>query len=90
MASGAMGDMADCPDMVAQPSGLCHAHCDGDHQSLDKPGTPHVQPFVSAELSVVMQLLDVAAPTRSALTKPLLAARSVAPPLIIRNCCFRI
>lgn len=86
----AMADMADCPEMEAQRSGLCQAHCDGSHQSLDKPGAPHVQPFVSGELSAVVQLRAVIAPTRTALARPLLSARSAAPPLIIRNCCFRI
>lgn len=89
-ASEAMADMADCPEMEAQRSGLCQAHCDGSHPSLDKPGAPHVQPFVSGELSVVVQLPGIAAPTRAALIQPLLSARSSAPPLIIRNCCFRI
>lgn len=89
-ASGA--SMPDCTDMEmpqSPQSMLCAAHCEAGHQSLDTPGAPHVQPFVAGALAVVLsgdsgRYAPVTAPQADSLT------RSTAPPLTIRNCCFRI
>lgn len=69
---------------------LCHAHCQPDTQSLDKPDLPDVSPFVAiALLSIIADstiLLQQVYPPR----EPLFLRRITSPPLSIRNCCFRI
>lgn len=87
-ASTKMGDMAGCKGMDKNQDALCTAHCEVGHQSLDTPGTPHVQPFIAAELAIV--LVDApqqGVPRASSDSNRL--TRATAPPLSIRNCCFR-
>lgn len=74
---------------VEQPS-LCHAHGQVGHQSLDKPDLPQVQPFVAVSLMQALTYFDTA--YRPSLPQPraLVLTRTTAPPLSIRNCCFRI
>ncbi|MFZ6747014.1 hypothetical protein ACO0LC_27615 [Undibacterium sp. JH2W] len=84
--------MGDCAGMDKEQPALCHAHADDPYskQSLDKPQTPDVQPFVLAGLTLTLQLTDTAGlpPERQPQLSHL--ARSSAPPIAIRNCCFRI
>jgi hypothetical protein len=91
-ASAAMPDqdMPGCQDMDQVQPSLCHAHGQIGNQSLDKPELPHVQPFIMAGLAV--QLSPVAIIARAIGTPPAAAllTRTTAPPLAIRNCCFRI
>lgn len=84
-------DMPGCqgmpPDQAAPT--LCAAHCDEPAQSADTTSAPAVQPFIQAALSVVLTYGNAARfthlmPDRGNLN------RSGSPPLIIRNCCFRI
>lgn len=83
--------MPGCTGMMdmGQPS-LCQAHCDTGHQSLDTPDAPQVAPFLARELALVLP--DIAAVEPAAPLHPdaTLLARSTAPPLAIRHCCFRI
>jgi len=94
--------MAEMPSDMGQPSmsgcigkdavqpNLCHAHDQVGKQSLDKPGTLVVQPFVSSSLVITLIALnDLDYPADHHPQSPLLT-RSTAPPLSIRNCCFRI
>lgn len=81
-------DMPGCQMDIAD-KGLCKAHCEAGNQSLDKPATPHVSPFIPAELAVVLVVGAVTA-SESALPVANWLARTTAPPLTIRNCCFRI
>lgn len=69
---------------------LCHAHCDPGQQSLDTQAAPQLPQFVSAGLTLVLPDLRLAAHTLVAHPKVLLLERATAPPLSIRNCCFRI
>lgn len=83
-------DMSDCPGKdTAQPS-LCHAHDHSGNQSLDKPLLPDVVPFIPSALVTKLVALDPA--NRPAYFSPdsTLLLRTTAPPLSIRNCCFRI
>lgn len=83
-------NMAGCQGMdTAQPS-LCHAHDQVGNQSLDKPGTPQVQPFLAIGLGLPLIPIDVV--SRPTVTSPetVQLTRATAPPLSIRNCCFRI
>ena len=73
----------------AQPS-LCHANDQAGNQSLDKPPMPHVQPFMAAALTLVFQNIEIVDNATDAQPNSLPLARSTAPPLSIRNCCFRI
>lgn len=84
--------MAGCEGMdMAQP-GLCHAYAHGQagKQSLDKPDLPPVQPFVPVGLVLALDAVDVAARPRATPPESSLLTRTTAPPLAIRNCCFRI
>ena len=82
--------MAGCAGVdKAQPS-LCHANDQAGNQSLDKPSMPHVQPFMAAALTLVFRNIDVVDYSTDAQPNSLLLARTTAPPLSIRNCCFRI
>jgi hypothetical protein len=88
---------ADSPEMspgcmgmdMEQPS-LCHAQDQVGNQSLDKPQLPHVQPFVPVGLVQAIVSIDAAYHPLPSRPRPLYLTRATAPPLSIRNCCFRI
>ncbi|MDE2429461.1 MAG: hypothetical protein KGM99_12070 [Burkholderiales bacterium] len=82
--------MAGCKGMDQQQSDLCHAHIQVKNQSLDKPNLPQVQPFLATKLVATFHFIDVAYRPTITQLQPLELTRSVAPPLSIRNCCFRI
>lgn len=85
-----MQGMSNCEGMDTQQPSLCHAYDQVGNQSLDKPGLPHVQPFAAAALTLVFRDVEIAySPIATQLDSHLLT-RSTAPPLSIRNCCFRI
>jgi hypothetical protein len=88
VASMTQADMPCEEEMTADHSNLCHAHCKADPQSADKfqpPGVPKLADLVSDfPLPFVTP-----APVGALLQAPLLR-RTVAPPLAVRNCCFRI
>lgn len=78
----------DTPDPV-QPA-LCHAHGQVGKQSLDKPEPPPVQPFNAVGLVISLPFADMVAADAGAPVHIPSLARLTAPPLAIRNCCFRI
>ncbi|MES2509989.1 MAG: hypothetical protein V4625_08670 [Pseudomonadota bacterium] len=70
-----------------QPN-LCHAHCQADSQSADKyqfPSLVAVDALPAAPALQIALLPFVEAPSQA----PYLQ-RTTAPPLSIRNCCFRL
>lgn len=77
-------------DMQIDQPGLCHSHCEAGKQSADTPQAPLVQPFVAAELRVVLSVAESDAPYHALQPESVILKRSTAPPLAIRNCCFRI
>lgn len=88
MAHGHEMSCCDKPD-PAQPA-LCHAHGEAGKQSLDKPDLPAVHPFSAVGLAIPLSpvvTLDSAASTP---VDGAWLARTTAPPIAIRNCCFRI
>lgn len=90
--SGDMSGMTHCDGMDTTQPGLCHAHAHDqtNKQSLDKPDFPEVAPFAPAGLVLVATLVDSAAyPTTFSPVSQFLT-RATAPPISIRNCCFRI
>ena len=64
---------------------LCQKHCHGDQQSQGglAPAVGFVPSFI-----VALDVREVAAP--ATLVSPPALLHAIAPPLIIRNCCFRI
>lgn len=89
--SGLMPNCANMDmNMDAEQSGLCHAHCDPGHQSSDTPAAPQVPPFVTAGLALVLPDLRLATLPLAVHSGVPLLAHAAAPPLAIRNCCFRI
>ncbi len=86
-----MADMPDCQSMDLEQPNLCQAYGQVGDQSLDKPSLPQVQPFVAAALTLVLFEIKLAADNpATAPPAPFLLTRATAPPLAIRNCCFRI
>lgn len=85
-----MQGMAGCHGMDDMQPSLCHAHDQVGNQSLDKPELPQVQQFVAMGLGLPLTSIDVV--FHPAISQPdsLWLTRSTAPPLSIRNCCFRI
>jgi hypothetical protein len=80
---------APCPNMDMQQPGLCKAHCEAGQQTVDAYSPVHATPFVAAALAVVMPQLPEAAPVVAGHDSSSLS-HSTAPPLSIRNCCFRL
>lgn len=71
----------------AQPN-LCHAHCQVGHQSADKYQTPSPPAMDTLPADLALQViipLFALAPLQ-----PPHMQRTTAPPLTIRNCCFRL
>ena len=74
--------------MDDEQPGLCHAHCQAGQQSADKYQVPGL-----ASLAVLATDFPLPSFTPALLGAPLqapLLRRTTAPPLAVRNCCFRI
>jgi hypothetical protein len=69
-----------------QPA-LCHAHCGAGQQATDNQ--PVQMPAAVLVSGLAVTPAPVATPARHSPHSSLLA-RATAPPLAIRNCCFRI
>ena len=83
-------DMPGCEGMDAEDPVLCQNHGQVVNQSLVKAELPNVSPFTAAMLVQTVSHADSACQTTTFHTPSLLLARSTAPPLSIRNCCFLI
>ncbi|WP_228893955.1 hypothetical protein [Pseudoduganella aquatica] len=91
MAAKVMQDaMPGCTEMNVGKPGLCQAHCASGHQSLDAPATPHIGAFIATGMVAVIPIRVVFDSELPTLVSSTLLARSTAPPLAIRHCCFRI
>lgn len=89
-ADSGQGAMSGCTGMDEQQPGLCKAHCDRNHQTLDTPAAPHVAPFVATSLTCVLPDAGVAAPVLANRDAALPLEHATSPPIAIRHCCFRI
>ena len=68
--------------------GLCHAHCQAEHQSADKYQVPAIAvPIHFGTGFITLRLVPI--PPGAPLQAPLLT-RTTAPPVAVRHCCFRI
>jgi hypothetical protein len=85
-------DMPDCEGMDPAQSTLCHlyAHGEPSKQSLEKTPVPDIQPFVPVALVLDLRFFDVASIPEAKPYLPIALTRTTAPPIAIRNCCFRI
>ena len=91
-ATGMAGDMANCDGMDPTQSTLCHtvAHGELTKQSLDKTPVSDVPPFVPVALMLDLQIFVLLALPALQAYPPIALTRTSAPPIAIRNCCFRI
>jgi hypothetical protein len=81
--------MSHCAGMDKAQPNLCNVHDQVGNQSLDKPNSPQVQPFIAATLTLLYDHADVAKPYIPVEPTSPDLARTIVPPLAIRNCCFR-
>lgn len=83
-------EMPACHDMDPVQPSLCHAYGQSGNQSLDKPVVPPLQPFMAVGFGLPLLAIDVA--YRPALAPPQTSflTHATAPPVAVRNCCFRI
>lgn len=91
-ASAVAADMPNCEGMDPAQSTLCHLHAQGgpSAQSLSKTPVPDVQPFAPVILVLELRFFDVATIPEAKPYLPIALTRTTAPPIAIRNCCFRI
>ncbi|MFZ6719709.1 hypothetical protein [Undibacterium sp. Ji49W] len=84
--------MPGCEGMDKEQPGLCHAHAQDEwsKQSLDKPSMPAVQVFTPAGMVLVIEVADFTIAVPQTTTASRLLSHTTAPPIAIRNCCFRI
>jgi hypothetical protein len=80
----------DCEELDSESPSLCHAHGQVGKQSLDKPPVPNVAPFGAMTLLVAIVRNDARSFDGIRTIDPFTLRRTTAPPLSIRNCCFRI
>ena len=88
MADGQVMSGCEKPDPV-QPA-LCHAHGQVGKQSLDKPEPPPAHPFSAVGLAIPLYAVTTCDIPAGAPDDGVSLSRTTAPPLAIRNCCFRI
>ncbi|MBS0309505.1 MAG: hypothetical protein JSS58_11135 [Proteobacteria bacterium] len=82
--------MSGCAGMDDVQPGLCHAHDHAGNQSLDKPELPLIQPFVPTGFVLAIGFTEIIDRPLTARPTSIVLTRAAAPPLAIRNCCFRI
>ena len=82
--------MADCHAMDTDSPSLCGAQSDVGKQSLDKPATPHVEPFAAAAVLVKVVAKEALKPTGASIRAWPIPAALAAPPIAVRHCCWRI
>jgi hypothetical protein len=82
--------MSHCAGMDMEQPSLCHAHDQVGDQSLNTPELPQVQPFIATAFTLVFHDIKAIDNSIAAIPTSLLLTRTTAPPVAIRNCCFRI
>jgi hypothetical protein len=90
--ASAQADMPNCQGMDPGQPQLCdlHAHGEPAKQPLDKSPAADVPPFVPSALILELQHFDAGLNSDTPSYRPIALARTTAPPVAIRNCCFRI
>ena len=82
--------MKDCPELDKQSPSLCQAGSHQAPQSADTSNPPSIQPF--APVGLIVHVVTADEPIQAGFMIPaaFLHASSTAPPIAIRNCCFRL
>lgn len=81
--------MPDCEGMDAEQRALCHAHCHGQSASADV-SVPPALALPSIDLvGTAVFLASLQPVVEDDPTAPAVLSRATAPPIPIRNCCFR-
>lgn len=88
MTEAAMPCAGDMASVDTEQPGLCHAHCQSAQQSVDKVQVPTPMGAVATGFTYTVEPSRPSAPRPQAQPPSLL--RSTAPPIAVRNCCFRI
>jgi hypothetical protein len=79
------GDMA---IVDAEQPGLCHAHCQSTQQTVDKAQSPAPIAAVTTGFTYTIEPVHPSPAAHPAQAPSL--SRTTAPPITVRNCCFRI
>lgn len=74
--------------MDSEQPGLCNAHCQSAQQTVDKVQSPAPMGAMATGFIYAIELVRRAPPAHPPQAPSLL--RTTAPPISIRNCCFRI
>jgi hypothetical protein len=88
--SSSLHDTSECKGMDVEQPNLCDVHDQLGSQSLDKPDLPQVQSFVAVGWILALPTIEAGYRAPAAQSSSFSLARTTAPPLAIRNCCFRI
>jgi hypothetical protein len=88
MAEAGMPCAGEMSSMDTEQPGLCHAHCQSAQQTVDKFQAPAPIGAVATGFTYVLEPARLSSPPRLAQAPSL--SRSTAPPIAVRNCCFRI
>ena len=68
---------------------LCHTHCQVENQSLDKHELPAFQIALPDPILSIVVLSLASTGLSEGFSQPASMTRVTAPPISIRNCCFR-
>lgn len=83
------GGFVACDVVDPDAPSLCFAHDQAGNQSLDKPATPPLPPFLAVGFALQLTPLDPG-PGPATSNQATFLTHATAPPLAIRHCCFRI
>ena len=85
-------EMAHCEGMDVAQASLCAAlaHGEAAKQSSDHAQLSDAPPFIPVELVQVLHQIDNSRIFARSAPRAVVITRSSAPPIAIRNCCFRI
>ncbi|MEC4722856.1 MULTISPECIES: hypothetical protein [Noviherbaspirillum] len=85
-----MATMSGCAGVDIEKPNLCQADSHKGKLSLDKPELPNVPSFAPAQLLAIVIPVHLSIPSAPSTSPAGILARTTAPPLSIRHCCFRI
>lgn len=85
-----MENMSGCAGVDVEKPNLCQADSHKGKLSLDKPEPPNVPSFAPAQLLAIVLPVHPSILSAPSIASAGILARTTAPPVSIRNCCFRI
>lgn len=81
--------MPDCEGMDAEQRALCHAHCHGQSATADVSVPPALALASIDLIGTAVFVASLQPVVEDDPTAPAVLSRATAPPIPIRNCCFR-